>query len=54
MDKPRTYDLPDTFTLRIKWDMYDRNQAWERVLLGTMDITTQVDKKDVPPWEEIE
>lgn len=43
--------LPESFTLRIVWDVYDRNEAWERVFIGTLDVTTTVNRTDIPPWE---
>ncbi len=51
---PRPNRLPETFTLRVVWDIYDRNESWERVLVGTFDLTTTVNKSDIPPWELIE
>ncbi len=47
----RAPDLPDTFTLRIVWDLYDRNESWERVFIGTFDLTTTVHKTDLAPWD---
>jgi len=47
----RAPDLPDTFTLRIVWDLYDRNEDWERVFIGTFDLTTTVHKTDLAPWD---
>ena len=47
----RAPDLPDTFTLRIVWDLYDRNEAWERVFIGTFDLTTTVRKTDLAQWD---
>ena len=36
--------LSDTFTMRFVWDMYDRDKDYNRVFIGTFDITFQVDK----------
>lgn len=47
----RALDLPDTFTLRVVWDLYDRNEDWERVFIGTFDLTTTVHKTDLAPWD---
>jgi hypothetical protein len=46
----RASDLPDTFTLRVVFDLYDRNESWERVYIGTFDITTTASKSDATPW----
>ncbi len=46
----RASDLPDTFTLRVTFDLYDRNESWERVFIGTFDITTTANKSDATPW----
>lgn len=46
----RDNHLPDEFTLRVVWDVYDRNEDWERVFIGTFDVTTTVHKTDIAPW----
>ena len=47
----RANDLPETFTLRIVFDLYDRNESWERVFVGSFDLTTTVKKSDLAPWD---
>lgn len=41
--------LPDTFELRFVWDVYDRDKEYNRVFIGTFDITTTVHKADIVP-----
>ena len=48
----RANDLPETFTLRIAFDLYDRNENWERVFIGSFDLTTTVNKSDLAPWDD--
>ncbi len=44
--------LPESFTLRVVWDVYDRNRNWERIHIGTFDFTTTVNKtEDIAPWD---
>ena len=46
--------LPDTFDIRLVWDVYDRDKEYNRVFIGTFDITTTVHKSDIVPgklWE---
>lgn len=41
--------LPDTFEIRLTWDVYDRDKEYNRVFIGTFDITTTVHKADIVP-----
>ena len=41
--------LPDTFEIRIVWDVYDRDKEYNRVFIGAFDITTTVHKADIVP-----
>lgn len=43
--------LPETFEIRLVWDIYDRDKEYNRVLIGTFDITTNVRKADIVPGE---
>jgi hypothetical protein len=43
--------LPDTFEIRLVWDVYDRDEEYNRVFIGTFDITTTVHKADIVPGE---
>ena len=43
--------LPDTFEIRLVWDVYDRDKEYNRVFIGTFDITTTVHKADIVPGE---
>lgn len=43
--------LPDTFEIRLVWDIYDRDKEYNRVFIGTFDITTTVHKADIVPGE---
>ncbi len=43
--------LPDTFEIRLVWDIYDRDKTYNRVFIGTFDITTTVHKADIVPGE---
>lgn len=52
LDK-RAFFLPDTFTLHVVWDVYDRNENWERIHVGTFDFTTTVSKTDIAPWDDM-
>ena len=49
----RAFFLPETFTLRVVWDVYDRNENWERVHIGTFDFTITVSKTDIAPWDNM-
>ena len=42
-------DLPDTFEIRLVWDVYDRDKEYNRVFIGTFDITATVHKADIVP-----
>ncbi|MDO4572623.1 MAG: hypothetical protein Q4C13_04575, partial [Clostridia bacterium] len=48
----RGNELPESFTLRVAFDLYDRNEAWERVFAGSFDLTTTVRKSDLAPWDD--
>ena len=52
LDK-RAFFLPETFTLRVVWDVYDRNENWERIHVGTFDFTKIVSKSDIAPWDSL-
>ena len=52
LDK-RAFFLPETFTLRVVWDVYDRNEKWERIHVGTFDFTKTVSKSDIAPWDSL-
>lgn len=41
--------LPDTFEIRLVWDVYDRDKDYNRVFIGPFDITTTVQKADIVP-----
>lgn len=43
--------LPDTFEIRFVWDVYDRDEEYNRVFIGTFDITTTIHKADIVPGE---
>ena len=43
--------LPDTFEIRLVWDVYDRDKEYNRVFIGTFDITTTIHKADIVPGE---
>lgn len=43
--------LPDTFEIRLVWDVYDRDKEYNRVFIGSFDITTTVHKADIVPGE---
>jgi len=45
--------LPDSFNIRFVWDVYDRDEAYNRVFIGTFDITFQVDKHDIQIGEAV-
>ena len=38
---------PDTFSLRVVWDLSDRDEQWNVVPIGTFDISTTVTQKDI-------
>ncbi len=38
---------PDTFTLRVVWELSDRDQQWNLVPIGTFDISTTVSQQDI-------
>ena len=47
--------LPDTFEIRIVRDVYDRDKEYNRVFIGTFDITATVHKSDIVPggmWDD--
>ena len=49
--------LPDTFEIRLVWDVYDRDKEYNRVFVGTFDITVTVHKADIVPgglWDDME
>lgn len=39
--------LPDIFEIRLVWDVYDRDIEYNRVFVGTFDITATVHKADI-------
>jgi hypothetical protein len=41
--------LPETFEIRLVWDIYDRDKEYNRVFVGTFDITATVHKADIVP-----
>lgn len=41
--------LPETFEIRLLWDIYDRDKEYNRVFIGTFDITATVHKADIVP-----
>ncbi|MEA4914111.1 MAG: hypothetical protein VB061_06045 [Christensenella sp.] len=34
-------------TIRLQMDVYDRDEDWNRVFIGSFDITTAVKKEDI-------
>jgi len=46
---------PDTFSLRVVWDLSDRDEQWNAVPIGTFDISAMVTQKDIVrgPFSEI-
>ncbi|MEA4939150.1 MAG: hypothetical protein VB091_06150 [Christensenella sp.] len=38
---------PDTFSLRVVWELSDRDEQWNAVPIGTFDISTTVTQKDI-------
>ena len=48
--------LPDTFEIRIVQDIYDRDKEYNRVFIGSFDITSTVHKSDIVPggmWDDV-
>jgi len=45
--------LPDSFTMQFIWDVYDRDKDYNRVFIGTFDITFQVNKSDIKIGEAV-
>ena len=45
--------LPSSFSMRFVWDVYDRDAAYNRVFIGTFDITFQVNKSDIQIGEAV-
>lgn len=43
--------LPDTFEIRLVWDIYDRDAEYNRVFIGSFDLATTVHKADIVPGE---
>lgn len=46
IDKPPSL-WPDSFELLLVWDLYDRDEDWNRVFIGTFDISTTVTQDDI-------
>ena len=38
---------PDPFTLRVVWELSDRDEQWNLVPIGTFDLSTTVSQKDI-------
>ena len=43
--------LPDSFEIRLVWGVYDRDKEYNRVFIGTFDLTTTIHKADIVPGE---
>ena len=41
------YRWPDSFTLRVVWELSDRDEQWNVVPIGTFDLSTTVSQKDI-------